>query len=161
MFFNSCNLFLLNSLSILDLFLSIELEGFIPSALWYYIGLPRSPYVVGSNRVDCVYRCIDYINPYHNPPPFEFMLGEFYSDLYKGLGHDYISFLRKHGIRAPEGISKNIRPYFTNSRQVKLFYTGRSFFVGLKKFEPERFVRQKRFRRDNKWKPMYDGEKKI
>jgi len=140
---------------------NIELEVFVPSALWYYIGMPHAPYVVGSDRVDCVYRCIDYINPYHNPPPFEFMLGEFYSDLYKGLGDDYISFLRKHGVSNPEGISKSISPHFSKSRQMKLFYNGRSCFVGLKKFKPKSFVRQKRFRRDNKWKPMYNGENKI
>ena len=73
----------------------IELESFVPSSVWYYIGLPYSSYASGSNRVDCVYRCIDFINPYHSPPPLDFILGEFYKDLNKTYGDDYISFFKK------------------------------------------------------------------
>lgn len=28
-------------------------------------------------------------------------------------------------------------------------------------FAPKRFTRQKKFKRDNKWKPIYKGEKNI
>lgn len=139
----------------------IELESFVPSRSWYYIGLPRAPFIAGSDRVDCIYRCLDYINPYHNPPPLDFMLGEFYRDLHKNLGNNYISNLRKHGINSPSGNRYVVKPHFSKSRQTKLFYNGRSYYVTVKEFIPKRFTRQKKFKRDNKWKSMYEGEIKL
>jgi len=70
-------------------------------------------------------------------------------------------FLRKHGISDPSGVSKNVNPHFTCSNQMRLFYSGRSYNVDIKEFKPRHFVRQKKFRRDDKWKPMYESEKRL
>ena len=136
----------------------INLEKFIPNPWWYFIGTPKAPFTRGHDIVDCIYRCLDYINPYHNPPPFELMATAFYSDLPKSLENNYVSFLRDNAVSSPRGIYYGFNPKNLVFRQTKLFYSGRSAFVHIETELPKRFVRQKKFKRDDKWQPMYYGE---
>jgi hypothetical protein len=135
----------------------IELEKFYPSPFWYFIGVPRSRYASGSDVVDCVYRCLDYINPYHNPP-FELMVSGFYKDINREFGDNYVGFLMKHGIKNPTGLIESRNPPFIKSKQLRLFYSGRAYNVKIVDYEKPKYTRQKKFRRDNKWKPMYNSE---
>jgi len=138
----------------------IEFDCFAPSPFWYFIGVPRNPYVLGSDIVDCVYRCIDDINPHHNPPPFDFMVGNFYRDIHKEFGSDYVSYLRLHGVKTSGGLPEELKFHYQKKRQIRLFYSGRSYSVQMTKRKDKKYTRQKKFRRDNKWKPMYVGENK-
>lgn len=138
----------------------IDLERFSPSTSWYFIAVPKKAYSMGSDTVDCVYRCIDHINPYHNPPPFEMMLGYYYEDIHREYDDSYVGLLRKGGIRNPHGHINDLKPASVKHGQIKLYYSGRSYFVHINDFKPSKCTRQKRFKRDNKWKPMYEGEMK-
>lgn len=44
---------------------------------------------------------------------------------------------------------------------MKLFYNGRSCYVVVKEFKSKCFIKQKKLKRDNKWKPMCKREMKI
>jgi hypothetical protein len=132
----------------------IELEKFFPHPDWYFFVMPKNPYVMGCDKVDYIYRCMDYVNPYHNPPPLDFMLSNFYKDIYTEFGDNYVGLLRRHGIKGSSGSIKNRKPFYAKIRQIKLFYNGRSHQVRIKDFIQPKYTRQKKFRRDNKWKPM-------
>ena len=138
----------------------IDLESFDPSPFWYFIGVPAGMYTSGADIVDCVYRCMDYINPYHNPPPFDVMLGSYYDDLNTTFGDNYVGYLRKYGVKNPEGNTENLNSAFVKSKQLKLFYSGKSYHVYFESVKKKRYTHQKKFKRDNKWKPMYLGEMK-
>lgn len=125
----------------------IDLECFEPAPIWYFIGVPNKKYVFGSDIVDCVYRCIDWINPYHNPPPFNIMLGFFYQDLHKKYDNSYVSFLRKYNVKNPEGIFGFRKPSFIKSKQLRLFYSGNSYHVDIKPFVKSKYTKQKEFRK--------------
>jgi hypothetical protein len=137
----------------------IDLDFFRPYPFWYFIGVPNSLYSSGSDILDCVYRCMDWINPFHNPPPFEFMLEIFYKELHKEFESDYVSFLIKHGVKSPIGLTESKVPNYLISKQMRLYYTGRSYCVTIGDFNIPKYTRQKKFKRDEKWKPMYKGEK--
>lgn len=136
----------------------IDIECFLPSFGWYFISVPKKMFSVGCDVVDCVYRCLDFINPFHRPPPFDMMLGYFYEDVHREYGDNYVGFLRKRGVKSPYGHINDVKPLFVKHRQMRIWYSGRSYFAHIRGFKPVKYVRQKRFRRDNKWKPMYDGE---
>jgi hypothetical protein len=125
----------------------IELESFTPDSSWYFIGVPNNIYTAGSDVIDCIYRCLDWINPIHNPPPFNIMLGLFYEDLNKEYNNSYISFLRKYGIKNPVGIYNSRNPSNIRSNQLKLFYSGNSYHVFIEPFMKKKYSRQKKFRK--------------
>ena len=124
----------------------IELEGILPSFGWYFFMMPKGPYTLGCDKVDYIYRCMDFINPYHNPPPFDLMLSGFYQDVHREFGNNYVGFLRKHGVRNPGGFKKNKNLFYAIIRQTKLFYNGRSHHVNIKEFKPPKYNKQKKFR---------------
>ena len=124
----------------------IKLEEFVSSSNWYFFVMPKNPYVMGCDKVDYIYRCMDFVNPYHNPPSLDFMLSGFYKDLHTTFGDNYVGFLRGHGIRSSGGVIKNMDPSYVKNRQVKLFYNGRSYHVDIKDFIPPKYTRQKKFR---------------
>jgi hypothetical protein len=138
----------------------IKFERFYPSGNWYFFITPNGPFVMGCDKVDYIYRCMDFVNPYHNPPPMGLMLSGFYEDLSISYGDNYIGFLRKYGIKDPSGLIKKIEPAFRKMKQNKLFYMGGYNRYQIKDFIQPKYTRQKKFKRDNRWKPMYKGELK-
>jgi hypothetical protein len=124
----------------------IELKKFSPHPDWYFFVMPKNPYVMGCDKVDYIYHCMDYVNPYHNPPPLDFMLSNFYKDIHKKFGNDYVGLLRQHGIKGSSGSIKNRKPFYAKIRQIKLFYNGRSHHVDIKDFNPPKYTKQKKFR---------------
>ncbi|NHJ87712.1 MAG: hypothetical protein FK734_19780 [Asgard group archaeon] len=124
----------------------IELEKFYPHPDWYFFNMPKGPYVMGCDRVDYLYQCLDYVNPYHNPPPLDIMLSGYYKDIHTRFGNNYVGFLRKKGIRNPGGFIKDRNPFYNKIRQTKLFYNGRSHKVELKDFNAPKYTKQKKFR---------------
>lgn len=124
----------------------IELEHFVPSGGWYFLALPNSPYVLGCDKIDYIYRCMDFLNPYHNPPPMDLMLYGFYKDVHTRFGDDYVGFLRKEGVKSAQGKMRKKDPPFYKFRQTRLFYTGRSHRVGIKDYSLPKYTRQKKFR---------------
>jgi hypothetical protein len=89
---------------------------------------------------------MDFVNPYHNPPPLDIMLSGFHRDVNIRFGNSYVGLLRKHGIRNSGGFIKNKNPYYVKIKQNKLFYTGRSHHVDIKDFKTPKYTRQKKFR---------------
>lgn len=125
----------------------IDLDSFIPSSSWYFIGIPDNIYTGGSDIIDCVYRCLDWINPYHNPPPFDLMLGFFYDNLNSKYNKNYVSDIKKFGVKNPEGIYNSRNPSFIKSKQLKLFYSGNSYHVYIEPFVKRKYTKQKKFRK--------------
>lgn len=100
----------------------IKFEKIIPSGDWCFLVMPKGLYVMGCDKVDYIYRVMDFLKPYHNPPPLNIMLSGFYEDLNKKFGDNYVGFLRKHGVKNSSGFVKNKKPYYVKIRQTKLFY---------------------------------------
>jgi hypothetical protein len=127
--------------------------------------MPKSPYVMGCDKVDYVYHCMDYVNPYHNPPPLDIMLSGFYKDLNITYDNSYVGFLREQGIRNSGGLIKNKNPFFVKNRQTKLFYNGRSHKVEIKDFISPKYTKQKKFRTgifyDRKAKKIKKRERRV
>jgi len=44
---------------------------------------------------------------------------------------------------------------------MRIWYSGRSYFAHIDDFKPVKYTKQKRFKRDDKWKPMYIDETKL
>lgn len=124
----------------------IKFKDFFPSYGWYFFIMPKGPYVLGCDKIDYIYRCMDFVNPYHNPPPLDFMLSGFYKDLNIRFGNNYVGLLRKQGVRNSGGFIKNKNPYYVKTRQNKLFYNDYSHLVEIKDFIPPKYTRQKKFR---------------
>jgi hypothetical protein len=125
----------------------IDFERYIPSSGWYFLAMPNSPFICGCDKIDYLYRVMDFVNPSHYPPPLDLMLSCFYEDLSIELGNNYVGFLRKYGIRSSEGLIKEKLPIYKRYRQSRLFYSGRSFRIKHEKFVLPKYTRQKKFRK--------------